>query len=54
MCVITVCGMAFLWHQVRCMTSILMLIGQHLEEPQVKNYVLELILDFLFWRLTVE
>jgi tRNA pseudouridine(38-40) synthase len=35
MCVITVKGMAFLWHQVRCMVAILFLIGENLEEPEV-------------------
>ena len=35
MCEITICGMAFLWHQVRCMVSILFLIGLRLEKPEV-------------------
>lgn len=35
MCEITIEGMAFLWHQVRCMVSILFLIGLHLEKPEV-------------------
>ena len=38
MCVVTVKGMAFLWHQIRCMVAILFLIGQNLEEPEVKYY----------------
>ena len=32
---ITIQGMAFLWHQVRCMVSVLFLIGLHLEAPEV-------------------
>lgn len=35
MCVMTVSGQAFLWHQVRCMTAILLLISQGLEQPEV-------------------
>lgn len=35
MCEVTICGMAFLWHQVRCMVSVLFLIGLHLEQPEV-------------------
>lgn len=30
-------GTAFLWHQVRCMTAVLFLIGQGLEKPQVDS-----------------
>lgn len=37
MCEITIRGMAFLWHQIRCMVSVLFLIGLHLEEPEVCN-----------------
>lgn len=35
MCVMTIRGTAFLWHQVRCMAAILFLIGQRLEDPSV-------------------
>ncbi|XP_077499507.1 tRNA pseudouridine(38/39) synthase isoform X1 [Amblyomma americanum] len=33
-------GQAFLWHQVRCIVAVLLLVGQRLEEPQV---ILELL-----------
>lgn len=32
-CVLTIRGNAFLWHQIRYIVSILMLIGQNKEEP---------------------
>jgi tRNA U38,U39,U40 pseudouridine synthase TruA len=35
----TVKGMAFLWHQVRCMVAILFLIGENLEEPEVRYHL---------------
>lgn len=28
-------GQAFLWHQVRCIVAVLLLVGQGLEEPEV-------------------
>jgi tRNA pseudouridine38/39 synthase len=31
-------GSAFLWHQVRCMVSVLFLIGQGLESPSVSKF----------------
>lgn len=34
-------GSAFLWHQVRCMTAILFLVGQGLEEPSVVTDLLD-------------
>ena len=37
-CEMVVCGLAFLWHQVRCMVSVLFLIGLHLEKPQVSLF----------------
>ena len=30
-------GSAFLWHQVRCMVAVLLMIGQDLESPDVRN-----------------
>lgn len=30
-------GSAFLWHQVRCMVAVLLMIGQDLESPDVCN-----------------
>ena len=32
---LTVDGKAFLWHQIRCIVAILLLIGQNKEDPQV-------------------
>ncbi|KAJ1955853.1 pseudouridine synthase deg1 [Dispira parvispora] len=34
-------GSAFLWHQVRCMTSVLLLVGQGLETPSVVQDLLQ-------------
>lgn len=34
-------GSAFLWHQVRCMTAILFLIGQKLEDPTIIDKLLD-------------
>ncbi|XP_049275220.1 tRNA pseudouridine(38/39) synthase isoform X1 [Rhipicephalus sanguineus] len=34
-------GQAFLWHQVRCIVAVLLLIGQRLEEPQVISELLD-------------
>ncbi|CAB4005365.1 tRNA pseudouridine(38 39) synthase-like [Paramuricea clavata] len=42
MCVMTVRGMAFLWHQVRCMVAILFLIGENLEEPEIIDHMLNI------------
>ncbi|CCG83933.1 protein of unknown function [Taphrina deformans PYCC 5710] len=35
-------GTAFLWHQVRCITAILLLVGQGLEEPEVVRELLDI------------
>ena len=43
---ITIQGMAFLWHQVRCMVSVLFMIGMHLEEPAVSKNNLLLLSGF--------
>uniref|UniRef100_A0A023GBR4 Putative pseudouridylate synthase n=1 Tax=Amblyomma triste TaxID=251400 RepID=A0A023GBR4_AMBTT len=34
-------GQAFLWHQVRCIVAVLLLVGQRLEEPQVISELLD-------------
>lgn len=34
-------GSAFLWHQVRCITAILLLVGQQLESPEVVKELLD-------------
>ena len=42
MCEMEITGLAFLWHQVRCMAAVLLLIGLHLEEPSVIEYLLDI------------
>lgn len=42
MCEMTVVGKAFLMHQVRCMTGILFLIGNGLEQPSIINHMLDI------------
>lgn len=41
LCEITICGSAFLWHQVRCIVAVLFLIGQHLESSEVIDWMLD-------------
>ena len=41
MCELTVCGSAFLWHQVRCMVAVLLMIGQNLENTEVIDWMLD-------------
>jgi len=41
MCEIEIVGLAFLWHQVRCMVAVLMLIGLRLEQPDVLDHMLD-------------
>eukprot|EP01147_Barroeca_monosierra_P005038 gene5038-129_t len=36
-----VIGQAFLWHQVRCMMAVLLMVGQGLEEPAIVKYLLD-------------
>lgn len=40
MYVITIKGKAFLWHQIRCIMGVLILIGQDKEEPNVIDELL--------------
>merc|ERR1740124_287313 len=42
MCEMEITGLAFLWHQVRCMAAVLMLIGLRLEKPQVIDFLLDI------------
>ncbi|KAI8815856.1 pseudouridine synthase [Fimicolochytrium jonesii] len=42
--VFTITGHAFLWHQVRCLTAILLLIGSHLERVSLTSTLLDLTL----------
>lgn len=37
MCELTVVGNAFLWHQIRCIVAILLLIGEDKESPEVRG-----------------
>lgn len=37
MCELTVVGNAFLWHQIRCIVAVLLLIGEGKESPEVRN-----------------
>ncbi|XP_030843213.1 tRNA pseudouridine(38/39) synthase [Strongylocentrotus purpuratus] len=41
MCEFTISGLAFLYHQVRCITAILFLIGQHKEKPEIIDQLLD-------------
>lgn len=34
-------GKAFLWHQVRCIVAILLLVGQHNEKPEIVRQLLD-------------
>ena len=38
----TVVGYAFLWHQIRCMVSVLFLVGEHKESPDVVSKMLDI------------
>ena len=42
MCEMIICGSAFLWHQVRCMVAVLLMIGQKLENPEVIDWMLDI------------
>ena len=42
LCEITVSGLAFLWHQVRCMVAILFLVGNQLEKPELIDHMLDI------------
>lgn len=35
MCELTIVGRAFLWHQIRCIISVLILVGQHKESDTI-------------------
>mmetsp|Transcript_10073 Transcript_10073/g.17717 ORF Transcript_10073/g.17717 Transcript_10073/m.17717 type:complete len:502 (+) Transcript_10073:195-1700(+) len=42
MCYIKVCGTAFLWHQIRCIASVLFLVARGLEDPDVVSTLLDI------------
>ena len=39
MCELTIVGMAFLWHQIRCIVSVLFLVGQGKEKSEVSTSI---------------
>jgi tRNA pseudouridine38/39 synthase len=41
MCELTIVGQAFLWHQIRCIVSVLFLVGQQREQPTVVSDLLD-------------
>lgn len=41
MCELTIVGQAFLWHQIRCIVSVLFLVGQQREQPSVVSDLLD-------------
>jgi len=41
MCELTIVGKAYLWHQIRCIVSILFLVGEGREEPEVISELLD-------------
>jgi len=41
MCELTLVGQAFLWHQVRCIMGILLLVGQGREKTEVMKQLLD-------------
>lgn len=44
---IAINGSAFLWHQVRCMVAVLLMIGQGVETPSVSMLNLQFLHNFL-------
>lgn len=42
MCELTIVGKAFLWHQIRCIVSVLLLVGQHKENENIFNDLLNI------------
>ncbi|KAL5015313.1 hypothetical protein ScPMuIL_009583 [Solemya velum] len=41
MCELTIVGMAFLWHQIRCIVAIIFLVGQGREKPEIIEELLD-------------
>ncbi|XP_057314732.1 tRNA pseudouridine(38/39) synthase-like isoform X2 [Hydractinia symbiolongicarpus] len=41
LCMMEITGLAFLWHQVRCMAAVLILIGLGHEKPEILDYLLD-------------
>ncbi|ESO90936.1 hypothetical protein LOTGIDRAFT_176790 [Lottia gigantea] len=42
MCELTVAGKAFLWHQIRCIVGVLILVGQGKEDPSIIDELLDI------------
>ncbi|CAG2121248.1 unnamed protein product, partial [Medioppia subpectinata] len=38
---LTITGTAFIWHQIRCIVALLFLVGQHREEPEIIQQLLD-------------
>ena len=43
MCVLTVAGKAFLWHQIRCIVAVLFRVGEGKESPSVIDELLDVV-----------
>lgn len=42
MCQLIIESKAFLWHQIRCIMGIMLLVGQKKEEPDIFNYLFDI------------
>ncbi|XP_078335395.1 uncharacterized protein LOC111134441 isoform X4 [Crassostrea virginica] len=42
MCELTIVGLAFLWHQIRCIVALLFMIGQGKEKPEIIDELLDI------------
>lgn len=42
MCELEITSQAFLWHQIRCLMGILLLVGQRKEEPEIVSKLLDI------------
>lgn len=42
MCVATIVGQAFLWHQIRCMMAVLFMVGRGDESPEIVDQLLDI------------
>lgn len=42
MCELTITGEAFLWHQIRAIISVLFLVGQEKESPEIFEKLLDI------------
>lgn len=42
MCKLLIVGQSFVWHQIRCIAAVLILVGKGLEEPEIVQELLDL------------